>query len=364
MSPPLQIAVYVSGHGYGHLTRTLNFLSLFPDTGKYNFHIRTSSPLHENHLTYALHPSIIQTNAYQLDGEQSLHSLQTFDPSLARTEETNFLKQHNVQAILSDAVSLPCLLARSLGIPSILITNFTFDSIFQALLDNSPQHTNKKALQLKVDEMSQQYALAHTVIRLPGYIPFLFSGPRIVDAPMHFRKVQRNRKETFAELGLQCLEDKKVLLHCFGGHGLDSLPEIPKLPEGWACISQTIDHPPLFHKISHVVYMPDIIGACDAVLGKLGWGTCSEVIGNGYKSFIYVPRSAFIEEAGLLSWMESAHRRIVRLEVEEYESSDWLGAVEEVQKMSEQNSVVGEDWVKNDADLVQILEETLASAIN
>jgi len=364
MSPPLQIAVYISDHGYGHFTRTVNFISLFSHTGKYDFHIRTSSPLHATHLKYALHPSIVQTNAYQLDGEQSLHSLQNLDPSVAETEETHFLKQHNIQAIISDAPSIPCLLAHSFKIPSILITNFTFDSIFQALLDNALNCMNKTALQLKVDEMSRQYALAHTVIRLPGYIPFLFNGPRIVDAPMHFRKAKRNRNETFTGLGLQCLEEKKVLLHCFGGHGLEAPSEIPKLPEGWACISQIINCPPFFYKISRDVYMPDIIGACDAVLGKLGWGTCSEVIGNGYKPFIYVPRSAFIEEAGFLSWMQSAHRRIVRLEVEKYESTDWLGAIEEAQKIHVQNSEFEADWVKNDADLVQILVDTLESAIN
>jgi L-arabinokinase len=109
--------------------------------------------------------------------------------------------------------------------------------------------------------------------------------------------------------------------------------------------------------------MPDIIGACDALLGKLGWGTCSEVIGNGYKPFIYVPRSAFIEEAGLLSWMQSAHRRIVRLEVEKYESSDWHRAIGEAQKVHIQDCEFKADWVKNDADLVRILEDTLESAL-
>jgi hypothetical protein len=365
MSPPrLQIAVYISGHGYGHFTRTLNFLSLFSHIGSYTFHIRTSSPLYAEHLTYALHPNVIQTNAYQLDWQKSLHSLQTFDPSLPQIEETNFLKQHGIQAIISDASSLPCLLAYSLSIPSILITNFTFDSIFQALLEDAPQHTDKAALQLKVDEMSRQYALAHTVIRLPGYIPFLFDGPKIVDAPIHFRKATLNRNETLTGLGLQCLIEKKILLHCFGGHDLDAPSEIPQLPKGWVCISQTVHCPPFFHKISRDVYMPDVIGACDAVLGKLGWGTCSEVIGNGYKPFIYVPRSAFIEEAGLLTWMQNVHKRIVRLEVEKYESSNWKGAIEETQNMLQQSSEFNVDWKKNDADLVRILEDTLQSALN
>ena len=152
ISPPLQIAVYIAAHGFGHFTRTLNLLSLLSHTGRYNFHIRTSSSLYKEPLTYALHPSIVQTNPYHLDAEQSLHSLANFNPSLPLAEETNFLKQQNIQAIIADAHSLPCLLAHSIGIPSILITNFTFDSIFQALLDSKPACTNRAALQLKIDE--------------------------------------------------------------------------------------------------------------------------------------------------------------------------------------------------------------------
>ncbi|KAH6681790.1 hypothetical protein B0J14DRAFT_443081, partial [Halenospora varia] len=282
-----------------------------------------------------LHPSVIQTNAYQLSASQSLHSLLTFNPSFPHTEEANFLNLHNIRVIISDALSLPCLLGHTLKIPVILITNFTFDSIFQALLDNAPPEIkSKEELQLKVDEMSAQYAMAYAVIRLPGYIPFRFEGPRMVDAPMHFRKALRSRNETFASLGFPRLSDKKVLLHCFGGHALSALAKIPSLPEGWTCLSQTIDCPPLFHKISRDLYMPDLIAACDAVLGKMGWGMCSEVIGNGYKPFIYVPRSSFIEEAGLLSWMGREHGRIVRLGVEKYEGSDWRGAIEEAEKMN------------------------------
>lgn len=346
--------------------RTLNLLSIVSDAekNKYNFHIRTSSPLHTPHLSYALHPNIIQTNAYQLDGGKSLRSLQDFDSSHLVKEEIQFLKQNSVKAIISDALSLPCQLGDSLNIPSILITNFTFDSIFQALLDDAPSSTNKEALKLKVDEMSQQYALAHTVIRLPGYISSRFEGPQIIDAPMHFRKAKHNREETLAILGLKLLEGKKILLHCFGGHSLNAPSELPELPEGWASISQTIDCPPLFNKISHDVYMPDLIGASDAVLGKLGWGTCSEVIGNGCKPFIYVPRSAFIEEAGLLSWMETAHRRTIRLEVEKYESSDWQRSIEEAQEIGALIPELEVDWAKNDAESIRILTETLDSALS
>lgn len=122
----LEIAVYISGHGYGHITRTINLLEIISTTGKYNFHIRTTSTLHKGYLKYPLQPTVTQINAYQLDCTKSLQSLLTFSPSFAIQEETAYLSENKIQAVLSDALSLPCLLAHRLKIPSVLITNFTF----------------------------------------------------------------------------------------------------------------------------------------------------------------------------------------------------------------------------------------------
>jgi hypothetical protein len=363
---PVQVAVYISGHGYGHMTRTLNLLDILSRTGKYNFHIRTTSKMHKGHLDYELQPAVIQINAYQLDATQSLQSLKTFSPSLAIQQETLYLSSHNIQAVLSDALSLPCLLAHQLKIPSILITNFTFDGVFQSLLDATPQITDGPTCQEKIDELTQQYAFAHAVIRLPGYVPFRFTGPKIIEAPMHFRRATQSRASVLTSLGLSHLSNSKFLLHCFGGHNLTALHKVPELPEGWICLSQTISAPPSFYQLpagDKEIYMPDLVGACDAVIGKLGWGTCSEILGNGYKPLIYVPRSQFFEEVGLLNWMENDYGRIVKLEVDKYEGSDWLSAIEEAGRIALQDPERTDDWEKNEVDLIRIFGETIESAL-
>jgi len=71
--------------------------------------------------------------------------------------------------------------------------------------------------------------------------------------------------------------------------------------------------------------------------------------------FIYVPRSAFIEEKGLLSWMQTAHRRIIRLDVKEYENSAWLPAIEKALAMPQKGPEVEEDWACNEDRLIQTL---------
>jgi len=283
-----------------------------------------------------LHPNIIQTNAYSLDAQASLQSLAAWDETSARDAELQFLKEYKIQAIISDAVALACSLANILAVPSILVTNFTFDSIFMGLLATPSQQLDDSLLRLKIKAMSEAYATATLIMRLPGSIPFLFDHRSVVDVPMHFRKARTSREHMLATLGLKSWTESKILLHCFGGHPVTSMKAIPELPAGWKCLSQSIHAPPHFHRFPNNVYMPDLIAGSDVVLGKLGWGTCSEVIGNGDKPFIYVPREEFVEEQGLREWMQQDHGRLVRLEIEKYESFLWTEAIVQASESQQQ----------------------------
>ena len=97
-----------------------------------------------------------------------------------------------------------------------------------------------------------------------------------------FRENNAEKERDISGTRSQCLEVKKVLHHCFGGHRLDAPSRILKLPEGLAFVSQINNRPPFFYKISHDVYIPGIIGAHDAVLGKLGWATCGDLSKNSF----------------------------------------------------------------------------------
>lgn len=52
---------------------------------------------------------------------------------------------------------------------------------------------------------------------------------------------------------------------------------------------------PRFRALSHASYVPDLIHAADAVLGKLGYGFVSECVTAG-TALIYVPRVDWPEE--------------------------------------------------------------------
>lgn len=79
------------------------------------------------------------------------------------------------------------------------------------------------------------------------------------------------------------------------------------LPPGWLCLvcgaSDNADLPPNFRKLAKDAYTPDIIAACDCMLGKIGYGTVSEAL--AYKCpFVFVRRDYFNEEPFLRNMLE------------------------------------------------------------
>ena len=50
----------------------------------------------------------------------------------------------------------------------------------------------------------------------------------------------------------------------------------------------------------------DLVGSCDAVLGKCGYGTVAECVTNG-TPLLYIPRPDWPEEQSLLDWLQTHH---------------------------------------------------------
>ncbi|RDB25650.1 hypothetical protein Hypma_006794 [Hypsizygus marmoreus] len=145
--PPLTFAYYCSGHGYGHATRVSAFAShllSLPSEDRPTIYITSSAPKHvfaESIALGALYryaeidPIIVQPLAYRVDRQKSVDVLKSF---LDRKDtildlERQWLEDIKAHAVLSDAAFMGCLAAKAAGIPSILITNFTFDSVYSYL---------------------------------------------------------------------------------------------------------------------------------------------------------------------------------------------------------------------------------------
>ncbi|KAG6919206.1 hypothetical protein DXG01_008504 [Tephrocybe rancida] len=145
--PPLCFAYYCSGHGYGHATRVSAFvchLLNLPSTERPTVYITSSAPKHVFSDSIALgalyryaeiDPVIVQPLAYRVDRQKSVDVLKSFISRKNTILETErrWLNEIGAHAVLSDAAFMGCLSANASGIPSVLITNFTFDSVYSYL---------------------------------------------------------------------------------------------------------------------------------------------------------------------------------------------------------------------------------------
>ncbi|KAI7874829.1 hypothetical protein K492DRAFT_137311 [Lichtheimia hyalospora FSU 10163] len=328
---------------------------------------------------------VVQPLAYTVDRQQTISNLQLFLQRRPETldAEVEWLKQVGADCVVCDAPFLPCAAAAMAGIPAAIASNFTFDEVYNGLCEGDELDKEIRAM---VEKTILDYQCADLLIRLPGAIripsfddtenlvprtPITGSFPvrkgvvngkmqlpctsasnvvtsdkkrpclverRIVDVPLVFRKYRHERKQVLEGLGIpsSIYETHKILLLSFGGQALGKGGWVDPLPQGWICIvccaPDGVELPRNFYRASRDAYVPDLTNAADVVLGKLGYGTCSECIGHG-TPFVYVPRPQFIEEYGLLKLMQD-QGSAVELRREDFEDGYWGEAIEKAATLS------------------------------
>ncbi|KAF9073444.1 hypothetical protein BDP27DRAFT_1391015 [Rhodocollybia butyracea] len=192
---------YCSGHGFGHATRVSAFSSALLQLDlpeRISIHIVSSAPKHVfadcigAQYRYAdwIDPVIVQPLAYRVDRQKSVQVLKAFlknKDSFLETER-QWLISINARCVLSDAAFLGCIAAKAAGIPSILVTNFTFDSVYSYLGTDfiDEQHSTQlgdtpalapdipiphSTLEPLIAQIHDGYRCADLLLLLPGQIP-------------------------------------------------------------------------------------------------------------------------------------------------------------------------------------------------
>ncbi|KAF9551858.1 hypothetical protein EC957_004181 [Mortierella hygrophila] len=160
---------------------------------------------------------------------------------------------------------------------------------------------------------------------------------KVVDVPLVVRMAVNTREDVLRSLGVDelTIATKKMVLVSFGGQRLKQGWGNP-LPEGWIGVicGLPVEHelPEGFYRSPHGVYVPDLTRAADIVIGKLGYGTCSECIAHD-TPLIYVSRPQFIEEHGLIKMMIN-HGLPVEMTAEEFENGHWQRSILEADRQA------------------------------
>jgi len=324
----LVLAVFVTPHGFGHATRVgavLNSLSKKVRISKIIFLGKTPSWFWQGTLSPMLNYLCLEENT-----DVGLVQSTPFDHNLTKTkrkldgffeqekERTSHLskklQQHCTDLVISDISSLGIKVGNLLGVPNILIENFTWPWIYESYAKND------LFFRKSADRLRKCYELVDLRIQCSPCCEHAPGGKII--SPV-FRRPSSTIEETKKKLGIS--ED--FFLISTGGISLnpgDYDFKSCRIPLVIPCsIDETRrEKNALYLPINSGIYFPDLVYASSAVIGKAGYGTVSEAWGMG-KPFFGIYRKDFAESAKL---REFAQANLPHQEIAEEELRDlsWL----------------------------------------
>jgi hypothetical protein len=335
------LAFYISGHGFGHAARQIEVINAVhrrePAT---RFFIRTSAARwlleHTIDAPYELDDrpcdiGVVQIDALTPDIRATIALARefygrSFNADIDR--EAAELQKRGVDVVIADVPPLACAAAARVGLPCVAISNFTWDWIYADYVEIVPE-----ALDV-VNTISAAYRLAKEAWRLPMHGGFK-SFAKVVDVPFVARHARRRRAETRERLGLP--RQARLALSSFGGYGVSGI-DLSKLDTRgqWEIVvtgREAIPDSPHGVRFVHerAIYAAglryeDLVGACDAVLSKPGYGIVSECIAND-TALVYTSRGRFIEYGVLVAEMPR-YLRCSYISNDDLLAGRWRGALD------------------------------------
>eukprot|EP00850_Spirogloea_muscicola_P019500 SM000192S04895 [mRNA] locus=s192:52862:62216:+ [translate_table: standard] len=272
----LTFAYYVTGHGLGHATRVVEVARHLVAAG-HEVHVVTGAPAYVFEREIAspalrvrqvlLDCGAVQSDALTVDRLASLEQYRRTAviprDSLLATEAA-WLQFIGAHLVVSDVVPIACAAAAQASVPAVCVSNFSWDFVYSEYVMEAGHD-----YQDIVWQIAEDYSKAALLIRLPGFCP-MPAFRDIVDVPLVVREARRSRAEVRKHLGLA--EGTKLLLYNFGGQDGDWSLQESFLPSDWkgvVCTTLPVGNlPPNFVKPDRDTYTPDLIAACDCMLGQ------------------------------------------------------------------------------------------------
>ena len=346
----INICYYITGHGLGHVTRSIEIISELLKQKQFNIHVVSSfddvfflNRMRDGSLSLGvylhIHKRLLDSGAVQSDAltvdirgtlERYYNEIHLNEDQLLDTEE-RWLLANRIDVVIVDATPLAIAAANRAHIKhTILFSNFSwcfiFKEMFKILQEKDSLTTDEiSKYQEMINQSELHTSLCDHVLAYPGETPFSsFLDPsKIIHIPLVARRA-RNSSVTRSELNLS--SDDKVVLLSFGGFSCsDWQLQDYYLPDGWICLvlgAKESDLPSKrFLPISFDSYVPDYIHICNAVLGKIGYGFVSECLADG-APLIYVPRYGWPEEP-YLEELLIRYGAGIRMNYEDFSSGRW-----------------------------------------
>jgi hypothetical protein len=329
-----QLSCFISPHGYGHATRCIAVLETLSEIHpELSIQIITTVPrslIAETLTDFSYHPvevdiGMVQASALDADLSLTIDALDKFLPFDGALVEHLAKICRKSSFILSDIAPLGIAVAKTCGIESILIENFTWDWIYQPYAEKHPglqKHiTYLQEILKQVDHRIQTEPLCNTA-----------------DHSLHCGPIYRKSKVccTNIKKELGC-NDKTLVLITMGGVNQPH-PCLEKLLEAKEFFfifsgqaeNRRIENNIHFLPASDTYYHPDLICAADIVICKAGYSTVAECCQAGAR-VLAVAREDFSESAVLQKYLEARLNAII-IDPKQYLTSSWIPLLHDLMK--------------------------------
>ncbi|MBI4886662.1 MAG: hypothetical protein HY824_06190 [Acidobacteria bacterium] len=318
------IVFYVSGHGFGHASRTIEVINAVlvkrPET---RIGVRTAAPRWLFDLTIRgkvafstleCDTGVVQIDALTLDEADTIRRASAFHNDLVTraASETRVLRELGAGLIVGDIPPLAFAVGAAAGIPSIGLGNFTWDWIYA-------DYPRVRLAPSLLPAIRGAYARASMALRLPMSAGFE-SFSNVKDIPFVARHATRTREEVCKALKLPA--DKPLVLLSFGSYGIPGVDTdvLAKLKKYLVIrlesqpVGRTRKETPTSERRGSFVSVneeamynagvryEDVVGAAAAVVTKPGYGIISECIAND-TAVLYTSRGHFPEYEVLVGEM-------------------------------------------------------------
>ncbi len=325
------LAYFVTPHGFGHATRACAVMAALqaeqPDT---RFEIFTQVPrwVFNDSLTgpFGYHSvytdvGLAQVSAMVEDLPKTIERLSEIYPfrKVLVQQLAAQIQQLGCTAVLCDVAPLGIAVAKAAGVPSVLIENFTWEWIYETYAAEAP------GLWPHIEFLRGAFAAADYHIQTAPVCV-----PQVVD--LTTTPVSRSPRTPIGVVReqLNIPPEAKAVLLTMGGIEPGQYPFLAQLPQQAEYFvipggsQDTIISEGGMRRLPHhsQFFHPDLLNACDAVVGKLGYSTLAEAYHAGLP-FGYVPRSRLRESKILGPYVQ---RELSGIEISnaEFDEGRWL----------------------------------------